>query len=74
MTKTVDYNIGTDFLKKAASLAELKRLWVSKYGNLVKTWVVYLDKTLTGSLSFIDWCANLRSNGYIGKIKKSFDE
>merc|ERR1719160_49740 len=56
------------------SLKDLRKVLQLKFGNMYRAWNTYLDKDKSGSLTFLEFCDQLRGLGYAGDLKAIWDE
>merc|ERR1719230_784194 len=58
----------------ASTLEGFKKQLVLKYGNLLRAWKSSLDSDGSGKLSFQEFCAAARNEGYVGNLKGLWKE
>merc|ERR1719174_1056400 len=56
------------------SLKDLRKVLILKYGNMYRAWNLYLDKDKSGTLTFLEFCDQLRGLGYAGDLKAIWEE
>merc|ERR1719182_313159 len=56
------------------SLKDLKKVLQLKFGNMYRAWNHHLDKDGSGSLTFLEFCEQLRALGYAGDLRAIWDE
>jgi Ca2+-binding EF-hand superfamily protein len=59
---------------QASDLDGFIKQLITRYGNLMRAWKHGLDTDGGGSLSFAEFCASARNQGYSGNLKQLFAE
>merc|ERR1719456_1208615 len=58
----------------ASNKADFLRVLKQRYGNLHRAWRQALDLDANGRLSFVEFCQAVRAIGYVGNLRKLWDE